>query len=476
MVATEQLQRLITNPLEALETEYKPWLDTEIPEGKAVLVKACLALRNYGGGWLVIGFRDQAGLHRRPAPQYNVREKFSSDNVSRLVGQYSLTPFPTTVHFVTHEDVDYPAIEVAAGIRTPVATKRGIESPDGVVLLAKDAIYVRTLDSNYTPSTAIASKEDWEHIMRTCLESRETDVARFFRRHLTPWHVAEIRNFFGAPVSGQDEAAEEVFGAAPWSVSVLNAGAQRFATASAGLELPKHGAFEVGLALSIPNDKFEDGATRKFLNLLSGTNPNYWNGWPFWLNARTTNQPEVQPKPIEGQWQASLILLDPKKWTDPSIDFWTASPVGQFYHRRAFWEDQLGPAGVLRYPGEPLTILDAVLQIVFVAEALVVGQAFARAMGCDETAKLDFAFRWTRLSGRYLVSMLRPSRLFLDQPRATDDTATAGCFLPLDTAPTAIYQYVHETTRVLFNKFDGVDAPPKWVQQKVDEFIQRTNY
>jgi len=240
--------------------------------------------------------------------------------------------------------------------------------------------------------------------------------------------------------------------------------------------LPSHGAFEVGLSFAVPNEKFEEGTSRKFLNLLTSVNPNYWHGWPLWLNTTAVTHPEVKPKPIGELWVAALILLDPAKWTSPSIDFWTASSRGNFYHRRALWEDHLTPAGVMKFPSEPMRLLDAALQLTFVAEALVVGQAFARAMGCAETEKLDFSFRWTRLRGRALVSLLRPSRLFIDQPRSTDNDAIGGCFLPLDTASSAVFQYVQLATKPLFHRFDGLELPSNWVQQIVDEFLERRNY
>src|SRR5882757_786109 len=143
MVSEQQL-RLVTEPLESLHTEYKPWIDLDAPEGRADLVRTCLALRNYGGGQLVVGFRDKGGLYALPPPESSgrnpqtVRQQFSGDNVSRLVGQYALSPFETAVHLVPHGGGDYPVIEVPAGIRTPVATKQGIENSRGMPLLVKN--------------------------------------------------------------------------------------------------------------------------------------------------------------------------------------------------------------------------------------------------------------------------------------------------------------------------------------------------
>lgn len=158
-----------------------------------------MALRNFGGGCLVLGFRDRSGLHPLGAPPYDTREKFAGDTVAQLLGRYCLSPFETAVHFVPRDGVEYPVIEIAAGIRAPAVTKTSIAKATCEVLLKKDAVYTRTLDSNNTPSSAIASKDDWERIMRICMENREVDIASFIRRHLSPEHLAQLRTLFGNP-------------------------------------------------------------------------------------------------------------------------------------------------------------------------------------------------------------------------------------------------------------------------------------
>lgn len=168
------------------------------------------------------------------------------------------------------------------------------------------------------------------------------------------------------------------------------------------------------------------------------------------------------------------MLLDPTKWRAPLIDFWTASSGGRFFHRRGLWEDHLAPYGFTRYPSEPMTLLDAALHLEFVAEALVIGQTFARALGCRDTDKIDYSFRWSGLRDRKLISISHPSRLFLlDQPRATDDDAKGHCVVSVNTVPSAVYQYVQEATTDLFLRFDGKTLPLNWIQRVVDDFLQR---
>jgi hypothetical protein len=53
------LARLVQFPGETLRVELKAWLDPNQPADAALIVQACLALRNRNGGHLLIGFRDK---------------------------------------------------------------------------------------------------------------------------------------------------------------------------------------------------------------------------------------------------------------------------------------------------------------------------------------------------------------------------------------------------------------------------------
>jgi hypothetical protein len=46
----------VERPGEKLSVEIKRWIDPDQPEGIAMIIRAALAPRNHGGGYLVIGF------------------------------------------------------------------------------------------------------------------------------------------------------------------------------------------------------------------------------------------------------------------------------------------------------------------------------------------------------------------------------------------------------------------------------------
>jgi len=58
----QRLQDLLAYPREELDIELKGWLDLSSEDDKANLAQALLALANHGGGYVLIGFVEVAGV------------------------------------------------------------------------------------------------------------------------------------------------------------------------------------------------------------------------------------------------------------------------------------------------------------------------------------------------------------------------------------------------------------------------------
>jgi hypothetical protein len=144
---------------------------------------ALFALRNQGEGYFLIGFDDKTHLPTK-APWQDIHIKFHQDMIQALVSKYASQPFETSVLFVEREAQAHPVIRVDAGVRCPVACKadlKSTEKPDRTLLRESD-IFVRTLLSNGTVSSARTSLRDLEDLMQRCFESREEDYALFLAR------------------------------------------------------------------------------------------------------------------------------------------------------------------------------------------------------------------------------------------------------------------------------------------------------
>jgi hypothetical protein len=230
------------------------------------------------------------------------------------------------------------------------------------------------------------------------------------------------------------------------------------------LKLPEHGTWEVALIFigTVP----PHSANREFLNLLDSNNPDY-TGWPVWLDSRVFRDQASRPFVIDGVWESMIASLE-TGWDE--IDFMRLDPNGKFYLRRAL-EDDI--SGSQKLP-EPMKVLDFGLPIIRCAEAIAVGIAFAKAMGCDsENTHLAYAFKWSNLRDRKLVSWANPGRYISPGRSAYQDEVLSFINLPLETPLSAIGDYVNKIVQPLFEIFDGFALSIDVIEDLTQRLIQR---
>jgi hypothetical protein len=145
-------------------------------------------------------------------------------------------------------------------------------------------------------------------------------------------------------------------------------------------------------------------------------------------------------------------------------------PKGRFYLRRALREDVSDNSQA----PIPMTILDFSLPITNTAEAMAVGMAFAKAMGCPaEDTQLAFAFRWTKLQGRRLTSWVHPDRDIFPEPSAYQDEVLTFVDVPLETPLSALSNFVNQAVQPLFQLFDGFALSRDVVEDLTRRLIER---
>lgn len=193
-MATSQsrIDDLLARPSESLSVEIKSWISLDRPDGIAKIVKACIALRNRNGGFLLIGFDDETLSPDKDPSRSDIRGVFTLDKIQGIISNYASESFEIEVCFGNRDDRTYPVIVIPSGIRTPVAAKRDLNDSTGKCLIRKGDVYFRTLASNGTPSSSLARPDDWRDIVEICFENREADIGRFFRRHLAGGEISSL--------------------------------------------------------------------------------------------------------------------------------------------------------------------------------------------------------------------------------------------------------------------------------------------
>jgi hypothetical protein len=462
------IDRLVAGPAETRDVEIKAWIDPTIPQGKAKLVTALFALRNFNGGRLVIGFDDKT-LQPLPPPPGNILQAYHNDDIQGLVSRHASETFDIAVGYGERERQQHPVIIVASGVRTPVAVKVPITVPSGTPLLKKGAVFFRTLRSNGTVSSAEVPPEDWSELIQICMDNREADIGRFVRRHLAGLDVAQVVGALRsiAPAGEPKPILNER------ALSWLDEGAAKAAAALGrwpsvpypGIrpnvrELLRTGTWEVALVIDPPiSGQVADDA---FFRTVATSIP-HDSSWPIWDGTRSGESVNRHIQASDG-WEAFIVEVPaPFSWVDVEFQRW--EPTGRFYLRRLHDDDA---SAKLRGKAPGFT-LDLGRVASRVAEAMIAGLAIAKALGCSEdSTELGFAFRWTGLAGRVLDSWASGvgARQTI-QRKSLDPDATAIVSLPLSTAASAVTPFVDAATRLLFAKFNGLAMPIQAIEHCV---------
>lgn len=457
----EELQNLINSPSESLSVELKRWISPDDESGIAKIVKAALAMRNRNGGYLIIGFVDGTSEPDLENAPDDVEALFHVDKIQGLITRFSSEAFEVEIGFPEKDGQKYPVIKIPSGIKTPVAAKSDLRSGQTKLISTND-IYVRTLNSNNTPSSAKAIWKDWSTIMDYCFENREADIGRFLRRHLggiSPDFVSTIASRLmesTTPTPSDRDVA----------IELLDSGHARFKTIiqEKSIELPDFGTWEAS-AVVIGNVPHHDPNT-DFFNLLSSSNPRY-TGWPTWLDSRGFNE-DMRPHVFNGMWES--LIIEPSIGFRPYYDFYLYDPKGKFYLFRALEDD------ISTSPNRPpaKSALDFGLPIVRCAEAIAVALEFAKAMGCDpETTSVSFAFRWSKLQGRELQSWAQPDRYISPTRQAYQDQHTSHVVVPLNAPASALGDYVRQAVNPLYAIFDGFSLGVEAVDDMTRRLVER---
>ena len=463
----EVVQSLIDRPRETLAIELKAWVNPRDPEGVAKIAKACLALRNHNGGYLVFGIDDKTLTPIHSSVPANLRETFHVDVIQRIVSTYSSILFPIEMHFSIRDGKEYPVVQIPGGFTTPVACKADLQSPqpNGRLLLRESDLYVRTLVSNGTVSSARASWRDLENLVNRCHDNREADFARVFGRMaqgMSKESFVKVLNSFVelAAVASQNILTPE---------KVLEEGQVQFANVvhERQIELPPHGTWDTALILQ--GDVPPHSPNREFLRLLALANPDL-TGWPVWLDSTQFSDETARPYISNDHWEALIYSAKAegdREWGH--LDFWTLDPKGVFFLRRAH-QDDIGMSGVRT----AMNVLDPHLVILRTCEALAVGQAFGKAMGCDEEkTTLSFAFRWTKLKGRRLDAWTSPMQPMSGYGVAQQDEARGRVTLPLSANEEAISLATHEAVLPLMSVFGGYEPRYEVTRHWAVKLMQR---
>jgi schlafen family protein len=178
-MADTELAALVTAKSEALEVEYKSWIDTTVVEASAKLAKHLAALSNHGGGYLIFGVNDKTKV---PEGATSLDPKlFGEDAISAIVKRYLDPRFQCRVEWTESDGVSYPVVIVPShGARPVIAIADGPPDQKGRPIgIREGALYIRSAGPE---SIAIRRPDDWTALMERCLRHRADILASIMRQ------------------------------------------------------------------------------------------------------------------------------------------------------------------------------------------------------------------------------------------------------------------------------------------------------
>ena len=428
------LQMLVEKPREDLDREYKDWLDLRDKENKGKLAKAAIAMVNYGGGFIIIGFEEQGSdflSHECPSDIPLITQ----DSVNNVISAYADPSFHCIVQNIrTSAGTSHVVISTPSTLAMPVIAKRGTEGKS----IIKDYCYVRKPG----PRSECCTSEDWRDLLRRCvladrdrlLESLRSIMSnRTEAKALVPTAFDKLKDFC---VDANKRWRELISGQAENSPA-------RFPL----------GYYEMGFSLIDADQASNLTILQDRLRVARKTK---FTGWPPFLDPSSSdshpynNFVELQIK--HSNLHSDLALR-------PSLqDFWRAAPDGTLYTIRGYAEDDNKD-----YAGKMIAVNIPVWRV---GEGILFASRFARTY--ENIEQIAIRCRFTALNGRCLFENLREP-MMLERYISQTDEIIVQQQVSLQQIQDNLPEILHQLLAPLYEKFDFYKLSLDLVQDELQK-------
>ncbi len=435
-----RLQDLLVYPRESLGTELKSWLDLSNESDKANLAQAMIALANYGGGYIIIGFAENGGKWIPSEPRPTNLDIYNQDIVNGIVQGYAEPPFHCSVYHQQHPQTGliYPIIIVPGESKAPIRAKKDGPNREHV---RQFAYYIRRPGPKSEPPQ---SAQEWDELIGRCVRASRQDLLEDIRSILLGFGTS-------TKISNPEEEKSNRF--AQW-VQDSRSRWETLVAEELFAEQPSrysHGTWTASYAIEAD---INPPTLATFLDTLRKVQ-GHETGWPVWLILGGT---ETGPHPYNGLIECWIVK---GRLGGPAhSDFWRASPSGMMFLLRGYQEDE--------DPKLAGTIFDLTIPIWRVGECLLHAERLTKALGV-KSAPIYFQMRWDGLLNRTLKSWANRRRMTWDGYQAKQDSVTSNIKVSSDQISTNLTEIVNSITRGLYETFDFFEPPIKMIEEELAE-------
>ncbi|RJP65761.1 MAG: hypothetical protein C4535_14555 [Comamonadaceae bacterium] len=446
----EDLQELVRSPREDMNIELKRWMDLSDKNVQAKLAKELIALHNYGGGYLVLGFKDE-----HPAvPDVDNRPKdlsaFSTDAFNNIIKKFAEPSFHCMSHVVKHPETgeEYPVIVAPGGSKVPVRCKA--DAADGKSIRL-DTYYTRRPGPESSPLQTAA---EWDALLQRCLLSRKEELMSALYGLLG----SDRAVLAGASALDPASPFDELRAFRDAAVARLEE-MQREALPEDSAAKLSHGRYV--LSARIVGD-LKHVSPQEMLGLLHGL-PRY-TGWSP-LNVFTRR--ELEPYMVGDDIIECWLARDPKEVRDAAhADFWRVSLNGNITLVRGHQED--APREGMPAPGTAMEITLPAWRIAeFVLRVRHLGDKLT-----NGPFSLQLIVQWEGLAGRKLFSH-GGRRAVFDEYVARDANYLREAEVTVDRIDAALPVILAELTTPLLRRFSFFEPPANFYEQELTKMLAR---
>lgn len=437
-----QLDGFVNYPREDLDAEYKEWLNWKTEMNKAIIAKAAIALSNHGGGYLIIGFKEQEQiLESKPHP-HDI-PVITQDDVNGIIGRYAEPKFHCQVDYVSHQTthVSHPVIRVPPS-NVPVMCKRDQEEAG----VSQHRFYIRKSGpSSEHPQTA----EEWRGLLDRCIWTRRESMLDAIRSIV----LGQTETL--GPSTDPLDALGDFSTAAHerWTELVSDR------PSDSPARFP-HGYYELAFALvgATPAESMN-----QLMERLGTTQGVKLSGWTPFMHMRVSGWEPYRYEEFVEAWVGRPV--DGQMWNDSfHADFWRASLDGKLYTIRGYIED--GELAQHRQ-SEPGTEFSNAVPSIKIAEGLLFARRLATLFA--DVEQIAIRCRFTGLEGRSLLLVDYPAPFTEVGPVARDSEVMLKGQVSPEQVDDNLPEVIHSLVRPLYGRFGFYQIPVDHVQRLLNK-------
>jgi predicted HTH transcriptional regulator len=209
----EFLTTLLRYPEETATAEYKSGIAFNPSDDfGAKLIKHILGMANAGGGYIIVGFKEDATkkLVSDPGMNSSVSGSYETTRLSQCVDKYlaSGQRIELQIHKIEQNSVVYPIISVQGFEDNPLFCGRDFKGADGKPILKEGAIYIRDVAAK---TVIIAGPDQFRLLLKVAVARRQSEVLNSMRSLLGEMGLSPSSGVASPPIETGETRFQEWF-------------------------------------------------------------------------------------------------------------------------------------------------------------------------------------------------------------------------------------------------------------------------